>query len=110
MDCKIVWSSTARNDLKKIYTYYFGKSQIAANTIVSDINLHTKLLSQHPYLAAVELLFDDFPKAYRSLVISKSNYKVLYYVENDTIHIARVWDCRQNPEKLRRYVKRSLRR
>ena len=59
------------------------------------------LLIQHPNLAAVEQLLDGFTKTYRSLVVSKGRYKLVYTVENKYIYIVRVWNCEQEPEKLR---------
>jgi plasmid stabilization system protein ParE len=31
----------------------------------------------------------------------KGNYKILYYIQVNTVIIARVFDCRQNPIKMK---------
>jgi hypothetical protein len=34
-------------------------------------------------------------------MMNPKHYKVIYYVEKNVIYIATIWDCRQNPVKLR---------
>lgn len=51
-------------------------------------------------MAAIEPLLEDFPQAFRALVVKK-HYKVIYYIEKDTIYAVTIWDCRQNPNKLK---------
>lgn len=43
----------------------------------------------------------------RSLVASDI-YKVVYYVDEKTVRIITVYDCRQNPETLRKEVKKAF--
>jgi plasmid stabilization system protein ParE len=45
-----------------------------------------------------EELLLDHPKDFRFLV--EGNYKILYWISEDEIIIASVFDCRQNPEKI----------
>lgn len=45
----------------------------------------------------------DNPMIYRSLVACK-HYKLIYRVEKNIIKIVAVWDCRQNPKKLKRVI------
>jgi len=49
-------------------------------------------------MAALEPLLSGRAYPYRGLVVRRL-FKVIYYVENDTIIIADVWDCRQDPSK-----------
>ena len=53
-------------------------------------------------MAPIESLLEDRDKVYRALVVDK--YKIVYYVENNIIYIAAVWDCRQNTEKLKKRI------
>lgn len=48
-------------------------------------------------MAAVELLLEDEPIIYRSLVVT-GTYKVIYYIGSNTVYIYDIWDCRQVPE------------
>ncbi len=99
MDYEILWDFPARNDLQQLYAYLSTKNARAANKIVSEISNHIKLLINNPYLAATEQLLHDKKKTYRSLVVG--NYKIVYMVGNGEIVIARIWDCRRNPEELK---------
>jgi len=38
---------------------------------------------------------------------SAENYKVIYYIDNETtIYVVAVFDCRQNPEKLKKDIEK----
>ena len=65
------------------------------NTILDEIDL----LAKQPKMAAIELHLEEFSHEYRSLTVMK-NYKVVYFVENEIVHISAVWDCRKNPDIL----------
>lgn len=39
------------------------------------------------------------PEDFRYLV--ESNFKIIYWIENNKITIASVFDCRQNPENMK---------
>ena len=69
--------------------------------MITEIGIRIQQLTKHPEIAAKEQQLIDNEKKYRSLVVLQGNYKVIYYFENEIIYIARVWNCRQNPEKLR---------
>ena len=48
-------------------------------------------------MAAVELLLENEPIIYRSLVVI-GTYKVIYYIGSNTVYIYDIWDCHQAPE------------
>jgi Plasmid stabilization system protein len=102
MDYKIIWTPDARGDLKKIYEFYSEKSRSAANRIVSDINSKTFLLISQPFIAAIEPLLEDDKREFRSLLAFKGKFKILYYVESDCVYIMYVWNCKQNPQRIRK--------
>ncbi len=98
---RIKWFPNAIRDINGLYEYYAEKSLHASSSIYNNILDDIDLLSVNPYIAAVEPLLEDKPKGYRSYIVSKGKIKIVYYVENDIIHIARIWACRQNPKKLK---------
>lgn len=51
-------------------------------------------------MASVEQLLDGEPEMFRSLVVLR-RYKVIYYVTDETIYVADIWDCRQDPAILK---------
>jgi hypothetical protein len=54
-------------------------------------------------MGTVEPLLWEFAEEYRYLVVG--NYKLVYYIDCETaIYIVAVFDCRQNPEKLKKSI------
>ncbi len=52
-----------------------------------------------PEMAAIEPLLLERQEQFRSLVVRK-NYKVVYYIQNTTVFITDIWNCRQDPDNL----------
>lgn len=105
---RLQWFPDAKQDLNRIYDFYFKKSPRAAAKLYNSILDEALLLENHPYIAAIDPVFEDFAETIRSLVVVKGRFKVTYYVENDIIYVIIVWSCRQNPERLKKYLKRRL--
>ena len=94
----LTWLEPAKESLKEITDYYKGKySTRSAQKIVNQIIMAVKKLKDFPQMAAVELLLEDEPLIYRSLVVT-STYKVVYYIDSETVYIYDIWDCRQSPQ------------
>ena len=101
MEIKIEWPELAIKQLKNIYDYYSLKaSQKIAKKIVNKIIDRVEILKHNPLSGSKEELLNEMPEEFRSLV--ESNYKIIYWQENKVITIASVFDCRQNPEKMKR--------
>ena len=98
-------SFTRQSDrhLEDIYQFYLSKSVEVAVDIYNQILEEIELLKIQPYMAALEPLLSGRAYPYRGLVIHRL-FKVIYYVEEDTIVVADVWDCRQNPAKHSDYL------
>ena len=99
---RIVWLPVAQRNLKSIYKFISKKSVRAAIKIHNKILDAVEPLLYFPQMAPIESLLEDRDKVYRALVVDK--YKIVYYVENNIIYIAAVWDCRQNTEKLKKRI------
>jgi plasmid stabilization system protein ParE len=91
---KIILTDTALNDLDSIY--YFREDP-TAKRMVKTILQEIRILEKHPESGSVDQLFTHEAKTIRTLVVAKGRYKVLYYLENEYVYIARLWDCRRNP-------------
>ncbi len=98
---RIVWSDTAKADVKDIYDYYKENASLkVARSIRSQLIKKPRLLNQQPELGQEE----DNPvvagRGFRYLV--EGNYKIVYKVfsERQEILVATVFDTRQNPTKL----------
>ena len=59
-----------------------------------------EVLRKNPLSGPKEELLNEMPEDFRHLV--ESNYKIIYWQENKTITFASVFDCRQNPEKIKK--------
>ena len=101
----IIWRPEASEALKSIYYFYFGKDAKAAGKILTSILEAVDRLSFFPEMAPVEPLLAGEPEKYRSMVAHKL-FKVVYTVDmtREQVVIADIWDCRQNPAKLRENV------
>lgn len=100
----IDWSDKAKKRLREIFYYYEKEaSEHKALEIVQKITSSVTPLLEFPEMAAIEPLLKSRRKIYRSLVISKT-YKVVYFIENEMVNIATIWDCRQSPKKLKKEI------
>lgn len=102
---KIIWLPRAIRHRDNIYKYYYKKSPQAAIKLYNDLLDSVNPLKDYPNMAAIEPLVSDSSDTYHSLVV-RDNYKVVYYIDNDVIYISAVWDCRQNPKKLKDKIRR----
>lgn len=93
MAYKIHWLRRASNELSDIYKFYyrFASEQVAIRRISSIVHCvgHLEIM---PYLGKEDEEF-DLIRSYRYLVVL--SYKIYYFIENDGIYIASIWDCRQ---------------
>lgn len=93
MAYNIHWLRRASNELDDIFHFYseFVSPQVAkrrAGKIIQAIsNLHTM-----PYLGRQDEEFTEI-RTYRYLIVL--TYKVYYFIEEENIYIASIWDCRQ---------------
>jgi len=96
----IEWSSLAENQLLNIYDYYsVNVSSTTAKRIINKIVKRVEILYNNPLSGPREKLLSEYPEDFRYLV--ESNYKIIYWKENELITIASVFDCRQNPEEIK---------
>lgn len=100
MEIKIEWSELSSKQLNDIYDYYSLKvNPKIAKKIINKIIDRIEVLFKNPLSGPKEELLSEMPEDFRYLV--ESNYKIIYWQENKIITIASVFDCRQNPEKLK---------
>jgi addiction module RelE/StbE family toxin len=101
MEIKIEWSELSERQLKDIYNYYSSEaSPQIAKRIVNKIIARVGILFKNPLAGAKEGLLAEYPEVFRYLV--EGNYKIIYWKEQDVITIASVFDCRQNPERMKK--------
>lgn len=99
MEIEVIWTEPALDELNEIYNYIFEqRSEKAADKVSNAIVDATERLSKFPQLGGVEEQLNGREKTYRSLI--EGYYKIIYYVEENNVYIALIWDCRQNPLRL----------
>jgi toxin ParE1/3/4 len=101
MELKVFWTDSAIEQLDKIFDFYKNKSGILiANKIINGIVDKTILLENLPRIGQIEELLGNKKNEYRYLI--EGNYKIIYWIEESLVKIATVFDCRQNPIKLKK--------
>ena len=95
----------AQQAFEHIYDTFFefaGKRY--ADQMVDRVDDRLNTLLKHPFIGHPETLLSNRSRDYRAISINK-NYRMIYYVSNDTIWIVDFWDRRNNPAKLVAMVK-----
>ena len=101
MEIRIEWSELSERQLKDIFDYYsFEVSPRIARKIINRIIDSVSILESNPLAGPKEELLIDYPEDFRYLV--ENNYKIIYWKKENLITIASVFDCRQNPEKIKK--------
>lgn len=100
MELRVFWTDTARFQLEDIFNYYKDEASIRiARKLVKQIIDRTIQLEKNPNSGTKEPLLSERKFEYRYLV--EGNYKIIYWKQDSYIKIATVFDCRQNPEKMK---------
>ena len=97
MPMRVIWNTETTRQLDYLLNYL--EQEFGQRTMQ---NFYKRLLSYEPLLATNpgmgrrEPLLEKHPKGFRSIVVHKY-CKLIYYVEEDGIHIADLWDTRREP-------------
>ena len=100
MKLKLIFAPEALEDMENIYRYYADQNEVYATELYNQIIEEAEQLQYFPQLAQKEPLLEEYAEEYRSLVV-QNDYKIVYFVENETVNVVTVFDCRQNPKKLK---------
>ena len=55
-------------------------------------------LADMPTMGKLDPLFAHRKQAYRSIIVRRLN-KLVYYVKDNTLHVAAFWDVRREPQE-----------
>jgi plasmid stabilization system protein ParE len=98
---QIIWTNFAISELKNIYLYYrLVASEKVADKIRQAIFDATRPLAKDPLIGAIEENLQDLKQGHRYLV--EGNYKVIYRIIQNNVYITDIFDCRQNPQKMKK--------
>ena len=101
MEIRIEWSDLSERQLKDIFDYYsIEVSPLLARKMINRIIDRVSILESNPFAGPKEELLNEYPEDYQYLV--ESNYKIIYWKKENLITISSVFDCRQNPDKIKK--------
>lgn len=101
---QIIWTNLAISELKSIYIYYrMVANETVADKIRKSIFNATKPLIKQPFIGQIEENLIELKQEHRYLV--EGNYKIIYRVIDSNVYITDVFDCRQNPQKMKKLSK-----
>ena len=98
-DKKVIWSENSLNDLENIHNLLSQNSDQAAKKTIASLLNRVGQLEAFPKSGPIEQSLSHKKKKHRYLV--EGNNKIVYRLEKQNIFIVRVFDARQNPEKLK---------
>ena len=96
---KAIWEPKAKDAKRQIAAYIrseFGTKR--AKKFRQDVDDTVTMLLRTPNIGQIDPLFEGRAKTYRSIIINSLN-KMVYYIEDDTVHVAAFWDTRMEPEE-----------
>ena len=64
---------------------------------MDDVEKAVLSLADMPTMGKIDPLFAHRKQTYRSIIVRRLN-KVVYYVKDDTLHVAAFWDTRREPK------------
>lgn len=79
----VKWTSTAKKDLKKIYSYIAEDSKYYARRVAQDIVEKTEGLNDFPEIGRIVPEIND--KKVRELIVY--SYRLIYEIKNDDVDI-----------------------
>lgn len=103
MELKLNWTEYSKNELRKIFLYYKSKSNLkTAKKLVEQISKEVFILEKYPFIGKIEEQLVDRKEEFRYFLYS--NHKIVYYVdvEINLVEIVDIFDCRQEPLKIKR--------
>lgn len=95
---RVIWQEPAKVGRRQVAAYIrkeFGTKR--AKKFKQEVDDTVKQLMRSPGIGQIDPLFDDRPQVYRSVIINGLS-KLVYRVDDDTIHIVGFWDTRMDDE------------
>ena len=73
------------------------------STIINTLKKYRELLQANTLLGSIEPLLSNLSIEYRSLIIYK-HIKLIYFIYEDVLYFADIWDTRQSEDSLRERI------
>lgn len=100
MEKEIIWTNQSKNDLKKIYEFNIDViGEEKAFELIQKIIDRTTLLSR-PITGGTRYSSHKRPDiSYQKLIFK--NHLIIFREKDNLVYINKIFDCRQNPKKLK---------
>lgn len=99
---KVIWRPEAEQQFSDIIDYLIiNAGNRTAERLAEKIMNVTVKLSLQPGIGKIEPDLEGLSYPYRSIVADK-NYKIIYCLNRNVVHIFQIWDCRQDPARLKK--------
>ena len=102
---RVKWTEQARRQRDEVANYIrqkFGAKR--KHQFKQEVRDTTDLLKRSPGIGKIDPLFETRATTYRSVIINGLN-KLVYCIDDETIHIVAFWDTRMEPEEQSTQVK-----
>ena len=100
MGFQVVYSDHFRQKLNRLMACSGGLyTQETLRNLMAQIVRSKDHLSLNPRLGAIEPLLETEEPQFRHIVI-RPYFKLIYFVHNQDVVLATIWDVRQNPDAL----------
>ncbi|MFC5285246.1 type II toxin-antitoxin system RelE/ParE family toxin [Pedobacter alpinus] len=97
MTNEVIWSPESEIDLSIILDYLISDWNLEiATKFLKEIEYHINTISKNPKLYPIIYK----PLKFRQCVITKHN-SLIYFYKEEKLYVVRVFDTRQNPNKLK---------
>jgi plasmid stabilization system protein ParE len=101
---EIQWLDNAREDIISLYGWYAKENLTAVVKLYRSIIEDVGRLAFNPYIGHPEELLEGLEYEFRTLLCNSRNHRIIYFIDEDTVFISRIWDCRRRPSKLRQGI------
>ncbi|KQO22785.1 hypothetical protein ASF10_10505 [Flavobacterium sp. Leaf82] len=89
---KVIWTNTAKDQLKTIYNYYKEKSLQGVINVKNDILDSTKSIH-----FVEQYRKDEIESEFRRIIVR--DYKILYIEEKEVVYVARIFSTKRDSVK-----------
>jgi len=97
---QVIWTNFATSELKNIFIYFrMVASETVALKIKKNIFNAAKQIIKRPLIGPIEENLIELQQGHRFIV--EGNYKIIYRIIGKDIYITDIFDCRQNPQKMK---------
>ena len=94
---RIHWHKRAYFAFHQVEEYILEKfGEQTRQEFMDEVDRAVLALAEMPTIGKLDPLFAHRRQAYRSIIVRRLN-KIVYFVKDDTIHIAAFWDTRREP-------------